>query len=87
MMKKGTEMTKMLYTEINVEVNRMTDATHDYHDTYAFAAGYLGTMLSSLIADLPKHKQREAIQNLQNTALKYRTLSATKQPTVLTASI
>lgn len=71
-------MSKMLHTEISVEVNRMTDATRDYHDSYAFAAGYLGSMLAQLIADLPKHKQREAVRNLQDTASKYAQLAANK---------
>lgn len=71
-------MTKMLHTEISIEVGRMIYATHDYYDSYAFAAGYLGSMLAELIADLPKHKQKEAVQNLQNTALKYATMNAAK---------
>ena len=64
-------MAKMLYTEVNVIVNNMTDATRDHHDSYAFAAGYLGSMLAGLIAELPKHKQLEAIRTLQATTRKY----------------
>lgn len=71
-------MSKMLPTEISVEVYRMTDAARDYHDSYAFAAGYLGSMLADLIADLPKNKQVAAVKQLQATALKYATLAARK---------
>ena len=64
-------MTKATYSEISAIVNEMTDATRDHHDSYAFAAGYLGSMLAGLIADLPKHKQAEAIRTLQATTRKY----------------
>ncbi len=69
--RNGTEMAKATYTEISVIVNEMTDTTRAHHDTYAFAAGYLSSLLASIIADLPKHKQAEAIRNLQATTLKY----------------
>jgi hypothetical protein len=65
-------MTKATYTEISVIVYDMTEATYQANGgTYAFAAGYLSSMVAQLIVDLPKHKQLEAIRNIQATTLKY----------------
>lgn len=64
-------MTKATYSTLSAIVNEMTEATRTEYDSYAFAAGYLGTMVASLIAELPKHKQKEMILQLQATTLKY----------------
>lgn len=64
-------MSKATYTEISAIVNEMTETTRAHHDTYAYAAGYLSSMMADLIADLPKSKQAEAIRNLQATTRKY----------------
>lgn len=71
-------MNKMLPTQISVEVDRMIDATNQYHDSYAFTAGYLGSLVTALIADLPQLAQREVVRNLQDTARKYTQLGANK---------
>ena len=64
-------MSKATYTEISAIVNEMTETTRAHHDTYAYAAGYLSSMMADLIAALPKSKQAEAIRTLQATTRKY----------------
>ena len=64
-------MTKATYSTCSAIVNEMTAATVAHYDTHAFAAGYLSTLVASLIADLPKHKQNEVIRQLQATTQKY----------------
>jgi hypothetical protein len=76
---KEVKMAKMNYAEIRVTVGEMTDVTRTYHDGYAFAAGYLGSMVSELVAALPKHKQVEYIRSMQETTKKYADLVAEKQ--------
>ena len=64
-------MTKMTYSEIRETVGQLTDASRAYHENYAFAAGYLGSMVAELVAQLPKNKQAEYIRGMQETVKKY----------------
>lgn len=70
-MKKETYMTKLTYSEISAIVGTMTETTRSAHDSYAFPAGYLSSVVSELIVDLPVRRQAEVIRSLQNLTAKY----------------
>ena len=40
-------------------INELTDRTNETYDGYAFAAGYLGSMLADVISELPKARRAE----------------------------
>lgn len=47
------------FRETQQAVNAMTDATYKAHDNYAYAAGYFGSLIADLVAQLPKAKRAE----------------------------
>lgn len=61
-------MAKFTSAEITPVVETMIKLSHAKHGNHSFAAGYLGSMLSQVLVDLPKHKQAEILQRLQVTA-------------------
>jgi hypothetical protein len=40
-------------------ISEVTDRTNEAYDGYAFAAGYLGSMLADVISELPKARRAE----------------------------
>ena len=45
--------------ETNDAINEFTKASYDNHGTYAYAAGYLESMIKEVILQLPKAKRAE----------------------------
>lgn len=46
-------------------VNALTDRSYEFYDGYAYAAGFLGSMLREAIAELPRAR-REAMREQLN---------------------
>jgi hypothetical protein len=49
-------------------ISELTNATNEYYNGYAFAAGYLGMQLGEAIALLPKAKREEFRNRMANKA-------------------
>jgi hypothetical protein len=49
-------------------IGEFTNATNEYYNGYAFAAGYLGMQLADAIGYLPKAKRQEFRDRLQKKA-------------------
>jgi hypothetical protein len=63
MIEKGSKMSKkMLYSEVMSELREFSTASRAKYDSYAHATGFLESMVGNLIADLPAHKQAEALR-------------------------
>jgi hypothetical protein len=65
-------MSKATYSQVSTVVDEMIDATSCHFQSYAYACGSLGSIVSALVADLPKHKQLEVIRQLQHTTATYK---------------
>lgn len=57
--------------ETQQAVNSMCDASHKLYGDYAYAAGYFGSMIADLVAQLPKAKRAEVRAQLLKTADKH----------------
>lgn len=64
-------MTKATYSEISAVAKEFSSVTRAHYDSYAFACGAYESILSAIVADLPKHKQAEVLRNLQSMTAKY----------------
>lgn len=60
--------TKLTPELIRATLNDFADASYHKYGSHSHAAGYMQSMLVGLIADLPKHKQAELMQQLAETA-------------------
>lgn len=58
-------MTKMTYTVVRDVVESVTRETYGSSARAHYTLGAFEAMLSHMIADLPKHKQAEAIRSLE----------------------
>jgi hypothetical protein len=67
MMRKGNEMKKRKFVarDIRTIVNEFSKRTYDQSGSYAYPAGYLESMIISLLADAPRSKQVECLASLQ----------------------
>jgi len=59
------------FRETQQAVNAMSDASHKLYGDYAYAAGYFGSMIADLVAQLPKAKRAEVRAQLLKTADKH----------------
>jgi hypothetical protein len=64
-------MTKATYSEISAVAKEFSKVTRLHYDSYAYACGAYESILASIVADLPKHKQAEVLRNLQSMTAKY----------------
>jgi hypothetical protein len=69
-------MAKAKFTreEILPVLEAFSAQTNKEFDTYAFATGWYESMILSLMAEVPRHKQAEIIQSLQERTAKGRTV-------------
>lgn len=56
------------FRETQQAINAMSDSTHKLYGDYAYAAGYFGSMIADLVAQLPKAKRAEVRAQLLKTA-------------------
>ena len=68
-------MAKFTYAEINATIDAFNAGTHKHSGKYDFACGFLSSTLARVMVDLPKHKQAEILQAMNNVL-------ATQQPSV-----
>ena len=59
------------FRETQQAINAMSDSTHKLYGDYAYAAGYFGSMIADLVAQLPKAKRAEVRAQLLKTADKH----------------
>ena len=59
-------MNKLTYLEVSASLNDYANLTYQDRGSYAYACGTFQSMLSSMVADLPKHKQVEFLQTLED---------------------
>ncbi len=60
------------FRETQQAVNAMTDASYKVHDNnYAYVAGYYGSLVADLIAQLPKAKRAEYREQLFQKAQEF----------------
>lgn len=50
--------------ETQQAVTAMTDSSHSLYGSYAYAAGYMGSMIADLVALLPKAKRQQVRDQL-----------------------
>ena len=66
---KGDTMkkVKLQYAEIQNVIRQFSDVSKIKYDSYAYAAGYLESQLSQVVADLPINKQADIMNLFQRT--------------------
>ena len=57
MNEKGNKVTKLTWMEINTELNEMIKAQEAKFGSYAYSTGVLQSLLTTLLAGLPKNAQ------------------------------
>jgi hypothetical protein len=62
--------TKYQPNEINAELVLFSRAANAKYDSDSFACGYYESMLTTLLAELPKHKQEELLHNFRVSTAK-----------------
>lgn len=55
-------MTKLKYDDIAKALRALSDASMEKRGGYGYATGVCESMLSTLIAELPGHRQREFVK-------------------------
>ena len=58
--------------ETSDAVRELTDRSHEAHGNYAYAAGFLGSVLQEAIAELPKQRRADFRNRLYRQALKFK---------------
>jgi len=59
-------MTKLNYSDIMSVTNDFANLSYKDKGSFSFACGTFQSMLSSLVSELPKHKQAEFLQTLED---------------------
>ena len=59
-------MTKLTYIEIANELRDTSKVCMETMGSYAYATGTYESLIASLVADLPKHKQLEVVRSLES---------------------
>ena len=57
---------RFVKTDIMGVVQSFSNRTYEQASSHSFAAGYFESMLATVIADLPRHKQVECLALLQS---------------------
>ena len=65
--------------ETTQAVNALVNESNEYHEGYAFSAGFLGMMLQDAIGELPKAKRSEMRDRLLRKAQELRNLNLAKK--------
>lgn len=64
-----TRKTKLSYDECRVELKLFSDAAFKKHKSNSFAAGYYEVVLAEVLAELPKAKQAEFINQIRTSSV------------------
>lgn len=67
------------YRMTQASVNAVSDASREYYEDYAYAAGYFGSMVADLIAQLPKAQRAEYRNRLDRASQDFRNKILLKQ--------
>lgn len=59
-------MAKLTYSEIAAGLRETSKVSMETKGSYAYATGMYESIIASLVADLPKHKQLEVIRSLES---------------------
>jgi hypothetical protein len=59
-------MNKLTYSEIAASLNDFANLSYKDKGSFSYACGTFQSMLASLVADLPKHKQMEFVQTMEH---------------------
>ena len=54
-------------TEAKQLIDRLIEDSVSKYQSFAYAAGYLGSMLSECLATMPEHSRREFIRQLERS--------------------
>ena len=60
---------KMDYSDIATVIDNFTKASRAKYDTTAFSAGYLGSLLAGIMADMPLAKQCDIVNMLNKSSV------------------
>lgn len=60
---------KMSYGDIAKVIDNFTTASRAKYDTTAFCAGYLGSLLAGIMADMPLAKQCDIVNMLNKSSV------------------
>ena len=64
-------MTKYTKEQINEVLDNFTETSYQHWGSYSYAAGALHSQLTTLLADMPKHKQAEVLKVFNDLTTKY----------------
>ena len=56
-----------LVTRINAEIDQVHKSSKRLYGDYAYSAGYLGSALAFLIAELPEDRREQQLESLRET--------------------
>jgi hypothetical protein len=59
-------MIKQTYSDIAASINDFADLSYKDKGSFSYACGTFQSMLATLVADLPKHKQAEFLKTLEH---------------------
>lgn len=59
-------MAKLTYMDIANELRETSKVSMDMRGSYSYATGVYESIIASLVADLPKHKQLEVVRGLES---------------------
>jgi len=59
-------MNKLTYLEVSASLNDFANLSYQDRGSFSYACGTFQSMLSSLVSELPKHKQAEFLQTLED---------------------
>lgn len=59
-------MNKLTYSDILAVTNDFADLSYKDKGSFSFACGTFQSILASLVADLPKHKQTEFLKTMEH---------------------
>ena len=66
----NTPMNKLNYSDLLAATNDFANLSYEDKGSFSYACGTFQSMLVTLVADLPKHKQLEFIKTLEQATLR-----------------
>jgi hypothetical protein len=60
---------KMNYSEVAKVIDNFTQASKVKYDTMAYSAGYLGSLLTDIVSNMPRAKQLAIINQLNQSSV------------------
>ena len=66
----NTPMNKLNYSDLLAATNDFANLSYEDKGSFSYACGSFQSMLATLVADLPKHKQLEFIKTLEQATLR-----------------